>query len=848
MMKPFVIFVVALAASCEAPQLEAPQSPTRCAFRYEDYPSQFSPLELGRQTDGDFVPLRTGDDVEVAPWSVEGAVGDWYFQDVFVRLSPPSDVGPTVCAQVVGDLGGSTDQGVLLSRARDGGYVGGPVPFGAGLSRNDQNRFAEVLDGSVSFSGEVLIGNARQLVGGVLEAISLRRVNHQGFLSTPKPVPLPPVDAGPIGGGVLELGLSVITVRPGEDVRVLVSLTGDRFGETVTLTADPLPPGVTLTFPATLPPTVNSLSARLSVSASVGPMSIPLRLVAQGTATRGERESVISVIPATQREVSLTVFGPDAPVPLGSTATAEVHLAPLGGFSGPVTLVAAAPFELDVIMPTAPVMLTAPMNVTVQVRAKSSTPTLAQLYAVSKRDVWGGAELAVTTTNALTSFVELTPGFSDRRVFTQGQVLTWQVTTSSASGEPTLVVTGAPPACEVNVPSTGRNRLMTVRCDGGVPATAAGLSAVASAGTATERASWTLLIPGPSPGLESFGVAPEPRPQTLDEEWPQLAGTTNGRFVLTTGSNDFGPSLVSFDGGFGAVTRETSDSVRVVTVGQAATARVASVSRAAAGRLFVGSASAGGPTNARGPFDADGHLDGTVWAATGIPTGVWLGHFSGTTWVDDSAALPALPGLTDLALAVKDLQTVLVTAEPQVVVRRLQAGTWTTLPPFPASVVAVPHTVRTTGRRVLDVVIDGTGAPVVGLITPADQLEVYRLESGAWVALQGLTPTPGLIPLSLSMSVNALSAEPAARLTLVWHEATQAFALRSGARVLPRLAAQSKLRLVRLTMTGFVELAIPGLDTSGGAPEHPHVAFDRDGRPYVSFVENGRVFVQRAVP
>jgi hypothetical protein len=124
---------------------------------------------------------------------------------------------------------------------------------------------------------------------------------------------------------------------------------------------------------------------------------------------------------------------------------------------------------------------------------------------------------------------------------------------------------------------------------------------------------------------------------------------------------------------------------------------------------------------------------------------------------------------------------------------------------------------------------------------------VYRLESGVWVKLQGLTPTPGLIPLSLSMAVNFLSMDPTARLTLVWHEATQASALRSGTRVLPRVA-QSKLRLARHTTTGFVELPSPGLDAFTGAPEHPHVAFDRDGRPYVSFVENGRVFVQRAAP
>lgn len=846
MTRALLMLVVALGIGCEAPVLEAVPSTQRCPFRFEARPSRFSPLQLGRQTDGDFVPLRSGEEVEVAPWSVEDALFDWYFQGVFVRLSPASDVGPTVCAQIEGDLGWSTAEGVLLSRAADGGYVGGPVPFAAGLAHADQNRFGEVLDGSVTFSGEVLVGNTSEGVGGRLDAIALQRVNHEGFLSTPKPAPRQPVDAGPIGGGVLELGLSVITVRPGEDVRVLVSLSGDRFGETVTLTAGSLPPGVTLTFPSTLPPTVNELTARLSVAASVGPMTIPLRLVAQGVATRGERDSVINVIPAVEREVALTVFGPDAPVPQGSTATAEVHLAPLGGFSGPVTLVAKAPFELEVVLPTTPVMLTAPMNLTVQVRPKGST-TLSQLYAVSKRDVWGGAELAVTVTSAVSSQLELTPGFSDRRVLTPGQVLTWQVTTSASSGEPMLSVTGAPAACAVNVPSTGRNRLMTVSCDGGLPATAASLNVVASAGAAMERATWTLVIPGPSAGLESFGVAPEPRPQSLDQEWPQVAGTTNDRFGLATESSDFGASLVSFDGGYSAVTQVLGDGVRLVTVGQAAAARVVPVSRLS-GRLFIPGTSPGGPTNARGPFDADGHLDGTVWAATGTPGRVWLGHFSGTTWVDDSATLPALPGLTDLALAVKDLQTVLVTAEPQVVVRRLQAGLWTSLPPFPATLVPVPHSVRSTGRRVLDVVIDNTSLPVVGLVTAADQLEVYRLESGVWVKLPGITPTPGLIPLSLSMSVNPASPEPTARLTLAWHEATQAFALGSGVRVLPRLAEQSKLRLARHTMTGFVELALPGLDLTAGAPEQPNVAFDRAGRPYVSFVENGRVFVQRAVP
>jgi hypothetical protein len=847
-MKRALALVALSLTACQAPVLEALQAVTRCQYRFSGTPSRYDTLELGRQTSAGFVPFVDGEDVEMAPWSVEDSVGRWYFQDVFVRLSPLVDVGATVCAQVSGDLGAgiSNDQGVLLSRASDGGYVGGPVPFFTGIDVNAQERFPELLDASVPFVGELLVGNGSDLVGGSLTAISLRRVNHVGFLGVPRPPP--PPDAGLLGGGVLELGLSFITVRPGEDVRVLISLSGDRLGESVTLVADPLPAGVTLTFPSTLAPNVNALTARLSVAANVGPMSIPLRLTAQGALTRGVRESFINVIPAVEREVALTVFGPDAAAPVGSTVSAEVHLAPLAGFSGPVTLVAEAPPELDVVLPTTPVSLTAPMNVTVQVRAKTPNPGTVRFYAVAKRDVWGGTDLPFATSDAVSSQVVLLPGFSERRVLTPGQPLSWQVQTYGLPGGATsqLTVTGAPAGCALTVPGSGVNRVMNVTCDAGLPATVAPLGAVATAGGAMESATWTLVVPGAVTGLESFGVAPEPRPQSLDQEWPQVAGTLNDRFVLGTESNDLGPSVVGFDGGYGVPAPVIGDGVRVVTVGQAASTRALQVTRLQ-GTFFSIGTPPGGPTNARGPFDADGHPDGTLWGATGTPTRVWLGHLSASTWVDDSAALPDLPGVTDLALAVHNQQTVLVTAEPQVVVRRLQAGTWTTLPAFPAQLVGVPHTVRTSGRRVLDVVIDNTAQPVVGLITRADQLEVYRLESGVWVKLQGLTPTPGLIPLSLSMAVNFLSMDPTARLTLVWHEATQASALRSGTRVLPRVA-QSKLRLARHTTTGFVELPSPGLDAFTGAPEHPHVAFDRDGRPYVSFVENGRVFVQRAAP
>jgi hypothetical protein len=48
--------------------------------------------------------------------------------------------------------------------------------------------------------------------------------------------------------------------------------------------------------------------------------------------------------------------------------------------------------------------------------------------------------------------------------------------------------------------------------------------------------------------------------------------------------------------------------------------------------------------------------------------------------------------------------------------------------------------------------------------------------------------------------------------------------------------------------TGFFELAQPGIDLDGGAPEQPHIAFDRDSIPWLSWVENGRVYVNRVQP
>jgi len=190
MKRALVLFALTLTA-CEAPVLEAPQSPTRCAYRFSGTPTRYDPLELGKQTPSGFVPFVDQEDVEIAPWSVEDSVGRWYFQDVFVRLSPIADVGATVCAQVEGDLGLSNDQGVLLTRASDGGYVGGPVPFATNITINEQERFVEVLDASVTFTGQVLVGNASDLVGGYLPANSLRQVNHVGLRGVPKPPPPP---------------------------------------------------------------------------------------------------------------------------------------------------------------------------------------------------------------------------------------------------------------------------------------------------------------------------------------------------------------------------------------------------------------------------------------------------------------------------------------------------------------------------------------------------------------------------------------------------------------------------------------------------------------------------------
>lgn len=848
-MKRALLFILVVLAACDKPPSAepAPAFPSCDTSTQAVQPFLYGELTLGTMVNGQYQAFADGAEVEVAPYSnVDDADnGGWYFKEVYARFTTVTneDLGPSICADL------SRSDGFPMTKRADGSYVGGPFFLDAEL---EDGQLAVQLGTPMELFGEVMLGmGTRSVIGYLTPRLHLVRVNREGFLGVPLP-PMPP-DAGPIGGGVLELGLSQIVARPGEDVHVLLSIDGARNGESVTLAVDPLPAGVSLALPASVPPHVRDLDLRLSVASTVGPMSIPLHLVAQGSTTRGERDSFINVVPAVEREVAVSVFGPDAPVPLGSTASVSVHLAPLAGFSGNVWLVAEAPVELDVTLPSAAVPLTAPMDVTVQVRPLAPNPGGVRFYAVAGREVWGNdARFALATTDPLQSHVVLQPGFSTRRVIEPGGTLQWQVQAYEL-GSPTsrpvqLSVTGVPADCSLLNPDAGAQatRTLTISCDAGLPASAATLNVTAAVGTTTEQASWRLSIAGSEVGYPT-SLAPEPRPQALDSEWPTVAGLVNERLELGVESNDFGPAVMRFDAGFvGDPAMIYGDGLRMVSVGYGLGTRAVRVTRLQ-GRFFADGVQ-GGPTNAVGPFDADA-TGGTVWAATGVAgTGLWVGHLASGAWVDDGASLPAMPGLTDLALTTWGNQVVLVTAEPQLVVRRHVAGAWTTLPAFPAQLVAPAHTPRKTGRRVLDVAIDNTGEPVVVLITSTDQLEAWRLEAGAWVKLNGLSVGAGLLPLSVSVASNSLSTDVRGKLTVVWHEASRAYAVTSGARVLPLHAPGSRLRAMRHGAAGFFELAQPGIDLDGGAPEQPHVTFDRDSIPWLSWVENGRVYVNRVQP
>lgn len=861
---------VALSACEPKTFVEAPPPLEGCAF---DDGLFFLPqgpdldAELGQLDGGAFVPLEDDAELEMAPWP--WFVREWY---VLLRARMPGDAlaGERVCArvqlalvpdpEVVPDPNlGINGTPVPFARQPDGSYVSAPFAVAVGSHQEGLTRFDPRAPQPVTLGPALgFIPAGGRLSDVWVPRTTIRPVNHVGFLSARDGGE---VDAGSsTGPGLLDIGLpGLVTVRPGEDVPFGISITSSQPREAVTLTIDPLPAGVTLTLPqATLDAATSQVTGRLSVAASVAPATIPLKVTATGATSSGVREHFLNVVAATEREVAVAAFPSATRAPLGEEVLVDVHLAPLGGFSGAVSLVAEAPPGVDVTFPAMPLSLAAPMNVSVRVRQEGQEASAVRLHAVAGRDAWS-SPLGLVALEAplppVRSQVVLLPGFSERRVVAPGESLGWTVRTwgLQPGGEmqrSRLAVSGGPAGCSVRAPDAGApvSQVLEVSCDAGAAGGAETVTVTATTPSASVTEAWRVVVPGPRPGLEAFGVAPEARPQSLDGEWPRLAGLRNDRFLLAMESNDFGFATVGYDGGFPAAPADgVGDGVRVVTVGQAASLRALTLTRLQ-GRFFLMGSMVGGPTNARGPFDAVGHWNGSVWAATGVGNRVWVGHHDGTNWVDDGAALPDLPGLTDVALAVQNQATVLVTAEPQVVVRRLQAGTWATLPAFPVQLVAPAKTARTTGRAVLGVALDAAAQPVVALITDGGELQVHRLEGSAWVRLGGLTGTPGLLPLSLSMAVNPLSADPNLRLTLVVHEATQALAVSSGRRVLPAHAAQSKLRLFRLGAGGFTELDTPGVDPAQGMPEQPHVTFDGDGRPYVSFVENGRVFVQRAAP
>src|SRR5690606_5071594 len=88
-----------------------------------------------------------------------------------------------------------------------------------------------------------------------------------------------------------------------------------------------------------------------------------------------------------------------------------------------------------------------------------------------------------------------------------------------------LSVTGVPADCTLTNPDAGvqTSRTLSIACDAGLAASAASLEVTATAGSVTEQRSWRLSIAGSELGYPTY-LAPEPRPQALDSEWPTVAG------------------------------------------------------------------------------------------------------------------------------------------------------------------------------------------------------------------------------------------------------------------------------------------------------------------------------------
>lgn len=856
-LRTITLSLLLVLAGCEATAvLEPVPAFETCAFDssiFERNPAERTvSFELGQVVDGGFVPFVDGDEIEMAPVP-QDTTRLWYGMAA-ARVTPMEDLGETVCARLDQAILMSRQEekpsGVLLRRVGDGTWVSAPVPFFLGTRRATESGFSVEDRTPVKFGPEAGFVPGG---GGILrlwqDAVTLKPVNHVGFLSSPAVLP----DAGPapVVNFAVQLQAMPLGLRPGEAANVELRLEGERLGQQVDLTIGALPAGVELALQRTAIPAGATAaealltSGRLLVQPGANPGPFTLEVSARVASYTSSGSVELQVLPAlTQRTVSVTVSPLALTLAPGMEGDVLVRLVPFGGFTGQVFLKAVGPTDLDITLNPESVVLAAPADVTVRVKLlRAGVPTTSlQLFAVSGREKWDFPQgLSVTTALPLSPRVYVVSQVREWNLITPGAPLDWPLDfgTEVALGQtpPTtsLLPPTAPPGCRAQAMS----RSLRFSCDGGfIGAADVAVSAMSTAGTSSTSVRL----------VSSAGATllPEVTPVAWDSTRPEAAFAPDGTLTVSQNSGlGLRTATINLDGGVSAYQQLFGQLVSLVPTPQGVL-RLVQMNRnlSLTGKQAVRSDSIGPVASA-----VDG--DGTVWVASGalqpdttIRPAVSSSAPGAMTWAARDVGLSSAAAPTDLALSVRAGAAVLASVENDaVVVRAFAAGQWAALPVVPANAVPPAAFEGRGPERVLAIVHDALARPVLAFVGVDEQLHVLRLEGGAWASMGGASVAGGLLPLSISMSVDA-----SGRAVLAWHEATHRLVGSSGQRVRPRHVAASALRLARLEGASFVTLPPLGLDRVQGVVEHPFVTVDAQGRPVIVFVEGGRVVVQRGPP
>lgn len=828
-------------------------------------------LEAGHLVDGGFVPLAEGDEVEMAPRQREG--GPQWFTLLALRITAAEPLPATVCALLDGarpftsdPLADEIPNGFVFHRASDGALLNASVPLSLGRRLVGGQGFNPLSREPVDLG--LLAGTAEG--GGLFldlegPALTVKPVNRVGFLSDVgggTDAGAPVVDAGPPPVPLsLQLQATTTALRPGEAANVELTLSGGRGGQQVDLFVSGLPSGVVLTLErSSIAGGASDAEAalttgRLLVDATAAPGAFTLQVAAVGGTGSAQATLELQVLPApTVPSLGLSVSPLALRLAPGDEAEVKARVVPFAGLSGRFALKARASPGLDVTISPAFIDLQTATDVTVRVklaRSEFAGETLSvQLDGVLGRQRWPVSQpISVTTLAVTRASVFVRSRLRERRFVSSSAPTDWDldfgtmVEPGATAPLTSLLPVTAPAGCSSAPRPTG----LRFTCDASFRGAAdVQLGASSTAGTASTS---VRLV-----GAGSATVLPELQPGLWDARRPRVAFAPDGTLTVA--------QLSGLGARYGVLAPDGGVAYQPVFAQQLellpTSSGVQRLWQSGNGTLDL-SGKGAVRSGSLGPIAGAVDTDGTAWVATGVSgaSGVRLGVSScaggQSTWVLAEQGLPLSGAPTDLALSARSGSVFLAAVElagsalgPEVgtvTVRRWASGQWTALPQVPAGAV-VPLTLEAQGRRperVLGLTQDAALRPVLAFIGVDEALHVLRLEGASWVALGGASVTPGLLPFSLSLSSDA-----AGRVLLAWHEATHVLIASSGEWVLPRAVERSTLHWATLDTAGFVKLDPVGLDLAQGTFEDPFATFDPAGRPVITWVEDGRVVVQRA--